>query len=281
MMLIPLKLYRPKTIEDILNFIKEGTDNITVIAGGTDIVPKLRAGTFHTDTIVDISLLKNELSCIRQVDYGLRLGALVTHDQISRSGLVQKLVPVLAQACQVVGSQQVRNVGTLGGNIANASPAADTVPVLLALDARVKLVSSRGERTVFLDDIMVGPGRTEIMLDEILTEIIIPDNSLMSTGIFRKLGIRNALNIAIASVAIIIDRVGNGRVAYGSLGPRAIRAVDVENNLNADPIKSWEGLPQIIRDTVQPISDVRATAKYRSDMAVNLTYMSLHELNLI
>lgn len=281
MLPFPFEVRRPGTLAEAMNFLKDADEQIQVIAGGTDLIPRLKKGLHPPKTILDLSLLKPELSYIRLEGNNLCIGALTTHDEVCRSELVKETVPVLAQACRVVGCQQIRNRGTLGGNIANASPAGDTLPPLLTLDSGVKLVSSRGIRAMPLEEFFLAPGKTRLERDEIISEVYIPASSLKSRGTFKKLGIRNALTISVASVAVTIDPEGKWRIAYGALAPRPVRARELERAINEERVREWGELQEFVHTVVQPISDVRASADYRREMAVNLTYMSLFELNLV
>lgn len=280
-----LEIECPSTLREALNLLKNKDGNFQIIAGGTDVIPHIKSiGKFLK--FMDISLLKSELCYIKEEKGDLRkknlirIGALTTHSKICRSNSISSKIPVLAQACRQVGSKQIRNRGTIGGNLVNASPAGDTLPVLLALDAKVKLVSSEKTREMDLKKFFVDAGKTVLEQDEILSEIIIPLSDNPIKGIYRKLGSRNALTIAIASVAVIISEKQKS-VSYGALAPTPIRAYQLEDVLLKDTLPPWDELKNIIFDTVNPISDVRASGYYRKEMASNLTYMCLKELDII
>jgi CO/xanthine dehydrogenase FAD-binding subunit len=151
----------------------------------------------------------------------------------------------------------------------------------VALDASVRLTSSRGSRIVPLDQFLVGPGQTRLGRDELISEIGVPAASLGSGGCFTKLGIRNALTIAIASVAVVVDRENRCRVAYGSLAPRAVRARDLEDAVNERKTGAGDSIRPYVLRAISPITDIRASDEYRREMAVNLTYVSLHQLGLV
>jgi CO/xanthine dehydrogenase FAD-binding subunit len=200
------------------------------IAGGTDLIPRLRQSG-GSATLLDLSALRAELDYIRLEEDALCLGAMATHDRVCSSQLVGERLPVLAQACRQVGSPQIRNRGTIGGNIANASPAADSLPALLALEAKLVLSGREGSRLVPLDDFLLGPGHTQLAAGELISQIRIPTGLLDSRGSFIKLGLRNALTISVASVAVTVDGGGKCRVAYGALAPRAVRGRALEEAL--------------------------------------------------
>ncbi|ATW24632.1 hypothetical protein DCMF_07415 [Candidatus Formimonas warabiya] len=275
------EIKNPKTLSDALEILQDGKDQIQILAGGTDVLPRLKNGFIHPKMIMDLTMLKSELSQINVENGILKIGAFVTHTQICQSTVVNNTVPVLAQACQTIGCRQIRNRGTIGGNIVNASPAGDTLPVLLALDAVVQIISRAKTRELPLDDLLLGPGKVSLGSDEMISEIRIPVKSSIMKGMFKKLGTRNALNIAIASAAVVLDSCGNKRIAYGALAPRPIRAREVEEALNQNQNLLWEDVKTIIFRTVHPISDVRASADYRKEMAANLTYMCLADLGVL
>jgi len=280
MLPVTFEIMTPKTLPDALNILHDRKDQVRILAGGTDVIPRLKDEAIHPKLLMDLTKLKADL-CQINVDNGfLRIGSLVTHTQICQSDIINNTLPVLAQACRMVGSWQIRNRGTIGGNIANASPAGDTLPVLLALDAIVKIVGKDKSREMSLDDFFLGPGKVALESDEIISEILIPYQSGIK-GIYKKLGVRNAMNIAIASVAVIIKNGGEKKIAFGAVAPRPIRAYEVEKILNQNQRPLWEEVKTVIFNSVQPISDVRASADYRKEMATNLTYMCLAELGVL
>jgi CO/xanthine dehydrogenase FAD-binding subunit len=242
----------------------------------------MRDHILEPDRIIDISALEQELSYQKLEKGIIRIGTLSTHADLSRSELILEWIPALAQACRTIGSQPIRNRGTIGGNIANGSPAADVVPVLVALDATVKLVSIETEREIRLDEFIVSPGRTALKKNEIISEICIPIGEQSYEGLFKKHGERNALVIATASVAVLVgDKDKKVRVAYGALSASPLRARELEKLLNEEGVREWGAIKKVIEETVKPISDIRASAEYRMEIACNLTYMSLVELGIL
>ena len=194
----------------------------------------------------------------------------------------------LAEAASLVGGPQIRNRGTIGGNILSASPAADTVPVLMALDAVLVLVSETGQRLVSINGFMKGPGQTAIHQGEILAEIVIP----FKTGAarFRKVGKRNALAISIINAAVYMEkeagRITTLAIAVGSAGPTALRAFHAEELLHAwkrpDSEEKWQSLHEEIAialsEDISPIDDIRATGSYRKTVAANVVLQLVREL---
>ena len=204
---------------------------------------------------------------------GLLLGAAVTHEQILRNKEVNSLFPALVEACRPFAGPPIRNRGTIGGNIVNASPAADLVPALIAYDASIKLVSAAGERQLELQDFFTAPGQTTMAQDEILTEICLPAMPNRSAARFIKLGHRKSMAISIVNTAVRVGLNSEGtisqcRIVLGAVAPTPVRAILAEDllcgeELNADTIANAAG--QACRE-VSPISDVRSTGDYRRQM---------------
>lgn len=213
--------------------LAEGTNTMKILAGGTDLVLELKEGNRPQD-IVDIGGLQ-QLRSIREDEARVVLGSLVTFSQLQQSATIFNHCRALAQAAAVVGSPQIRNQGTIGGNIANASPAADLVPCLVAMEAEVLVANKRGQRLVKISDLLKGANRTDVASDELILEISFAKLPEGSSG-FAKLGKRNALAISRISAAIAIqtdhqDRIWEARVALGSVAPNPFRSTLVETVL--------------------------------------------------
>ena len=254
---------------------------VTVLAGGTDLYPALashRAGS----PMLDISALA-PLRAITRVDGAtapaLRLGALTTWSVLAR-GALPGWARALELAAREVGGVQIQNRGTLGGNLCHASPAADGVPALLALDARIELASHRGVRALPLDQFILGPRRTARQPDELLTAIELPEPAPTARSTFLKLGHRRYLVISIAMVAIALElgadaRVTGIRLAVGSCGPMARRLPLLEERLLGRLAPLDPGVVMALIDAaalapLSPIDDVRGTATYRLDAVGSL-----------
>ncbi|MCX7274709.1 MAG: FAD binding domain-containing protein [Burkholderiales bacterium] len=254
---------------------------VTVLAGGTDLYPALashRAGS----PMLDISALA-PLRAITRVDGAtapaLRLGALTTWSVLAR-GALPGWARALELAAREVGGVQIQNRGTLGGNLCHASPAADGVPALLALDARIELASHRGVRSLPLDQFILGPRRTARQPDELLTAIELPEPAPTARSTFLKLGHRRYLVISIAMVAIALElgadaRVTGIRLAVGSCGPMARRLPLLEERLLGRLAPLDPGVVMALIDAaalapLSPIDDVRGTATYRLDAVGSL-----------
>lgn len=244
-----------------------------LLAGGTDLYAATAARTL-AGAILDLTAI-DELKGIELTGAGLRIGACASWDAVARASLPAGLA-CLQAAAREVGGRQIQNAGTIGGNLCNASPAADGVPPLLALDATVELASVRGVRRLPLGQFIVGPRQTARAPDELLTAILIPRAALMGRSMFAKLGARRYLVISIAAVAVrLVEREGRvaaAIVAVGACSPVARRLPVVEAALDGARL---DGAAARVRDAdvaagLAPLDDIRASAAYRSASAAEL-----------
>ncbi len=268
-----MSYHRPDRIEDAFAALAA---DASVIAGGTDWYPARGDGPLP-DNVLDITRLPG-FSGIARDGQGWRIGATTTWTAIARADL-PACFDGLRAAAREVGSLQIQNAGTIGGNLCNASPAADGVPALLTLDAQVRLVSPRGPRDMPLADFILGPRRTARSGDELLQSLWIPDPGA-GTGAFQKLGSRKYLVISIAMVASLA-RVEAGqmrdvRVAVGACGPVATRLRDLETALEGHAVDDAAGIVEAAPlGTLSPISDVRGSAEYRLDAVRDMILRAL------
>lgn len=279
-----IEYHRPTELTEALKLLAELKEGYRIIAGGTDLVPAARRGGVslpnHTH-IIDISSIK-ELDYIVKDDGMIRIGAVTRVSEIGVSTVVKEHVPIVADAASQLGSLQVRNLGTIGGNLCNASPAADTAPPLLVLDAKVNVRSIDGQRLVPVTELFTGPGKTILAPGEILAEIQIPITEATAGSCFIKLGRRNAFTLSIVSVATLV-KVKDGifddvRIALGAVAPTPIRASKAEEYLKGKRMSEQvidEGA-KIVAGEVKPISDVRASEEYRRDMSYILTKRAIN-----
>lgn len=217
-------LHRPKTVAEALDLLAEFGAEARVLAGGTDLMLALRARPgIKLKTIVDLSGLA-ELSFIREEGDLVKLGPLTTMARVAQSPLIASLAGLLAAAAAAVGSPQIRNRGTIGGNVANAAVCADTVPPLVALEAQVKLERRGGERWLSLPDFITGPNRTVLEPGELLTEIAFTRLPATASWGFMRLARRQAMAIARLNVAVVLDRDGEGVVTAARISPGAVLA---------------------------------------------------------
>jgi CO/xanthine dehydrogenase FAD-binding subunit len=246
-----MDVLRPRTLDEALA-LRSAHPEARPIQGGTDLMVELTFGHERPPALLDLSEVA-ELRGSSEEDGTLRLGAGLTYTEAMQQPLAGRL-PALAQAARTVGSPQIRNRGTLGGNLGTGSPAGDALPPLLAERAEVELASVRGVRTLPLDEFLLGVKRTALGPDELVTAIHVRPSGGAQT--FAKVGPRNAMVIAICSLAVVVDTAeGEVRAAFGSAAVTA-RRVDV-------PLAEAGELPDRIAAAASPIDDVRATADYR------------------
>ncbi|EHQ87585.1 FAD binding domain-containing protein [Desulfosporosinus youngiae] len=262
--------YQPESISDAVKYLASADKRLKPLAGGTDIVPAMRKGEMNVDGLVDLSKIPG-LREINIDDNELKLGSLCTFAQIEKSLLIQTQVPLLAQAAGAVGSPQIRSLGTIGGNIANASPAADTVTAFVALDAKARLESTRGTRSVPVSELLCGVGKTNISRDEIIAEIRFQIPSENSQSGFIKLGRRKALAIARMNLAIIITEhdglIDFARVSLGAVGPNPSRNTSLEEFLiGQKPSESLiDSFARFAGEEVSRMLGSRASAAYKCE----------------
>ena len=192
--------YRPQTLEEAVTLLDRSPENTKILAGGTDLIIQMRLRETKPDYLLDLGGI-NYLKEVTIKDNCLIIGSMATFNQLQRDPAVLQYLPLLAEACASIGSPQIRSRATIGGNIANAAPAADTLPALLALDAQVRLQSKDGMRTAVLAQILLDINKTDIKPTEILTEIIIPLPEKDSCQAFQKIGRRKAMAIARLNLA--------------------------------------------------------------------------------
>ena len=246
-----MEVLTPRSLAEALRIKSERPDAVP-IAGGTDLMVELNFDRRRPDTILNLGELESLRGWSRQ-NGTLRLGAGLTYTEAMTEPL-PSLLPALAEASRTVGSPQIRNRGTIGGNLGTASPAGDALPPLLVAEAEVELASVDGTRRLALDEFLVGPKRNALRSDELIVAVHLHPTGASQT--FMKVGPRNAMVIAVCSLAIAVDRErGELRAAFGSAGPvpALVRA----------PLAEADGFPAVVASAASPIDDVRGTAAYR------------------
>ncbi len=246
-----MELLRPRTLDEALDLRASHPDAVP-IQGGTDVMVEVNFGRLDPPAFLILDDVA-ELRIADRRDGRLRLGSGVTYAQLMSPPLAAA-VPALAEAARTVGSPQIRNRGTIGGNLGTCSPAGDALPPLVLLGAEVELASARGVRTLPFADFMLGPKRSALQPDELIVAVAVEDRRLPQT--FLKIGPRNAMVIAVASVALAVDAErGELRAAYGSAGP-VVRLVTA-------PLADAASFPERVAAAASPIDDIRGTAAYR------------------
>jgi aerobic carbon-monoxide dehydrogenase medium subunit len=271
----------PRSMDEFLTALHQHGGEAKVIAGGTDLIPQMRLGKLAPRVLIDPRHLF--LSGIIEDVHGIQLGASVTHTQVLDSLGLQKGYPALVNACQQVGGTPVRNRGTLAGNLANASPAADSALPLFVYDAELVISRLGGVRVIPLNEFYKGSGQTVLSEDEFIQYIRIPKPPPYTRAVFLKLGKRQAMAIALASVAVQVSFAETGqicgaRIALGSVAPMPVRAYQAESILlsNSPDDELIRQASQAARLAASPISDLRAGAEYRSQMVEVLTRRALN-----
>lgn len=284
MRLKKFEFYNPSSLPEALFLLKRFEGQGKLIAGGTDLLVQMKNHLLAPGKIINL-LNVPELKGIEEKGGELRLGALVTHDQLGKSASLRNEREILSEAAWKVGSPQIRQRGTLGGNLCNASPSADTAPALLALGAEITLAGPEGERRLPLESFFLGPGSTALRTDELLKEVFIPPTPPNTRGTYLKLGRRKSLDLALVSVAVLLTLSEDGgicrraRVALGGVAPTPLRAKDTEQVLegaNLDEIKIREAAKSASGEC-RPITDLRASTEYRQEMVRVLTKRAIQK----
>jgi CO/xanthine dehydrogenase FAD-binding subunit len=276
-------LLRPRSPADALRLLARH-EGALPIAGGTDLMVAWNAGALAGRSFLDLSPLR-EWSRIRATKKAVVLGALATHAELQRHPLVRRRLPLLAEACATVGGVQIQNRGTLGGNVANASPAGDSFPPLAVYEAAVAVVSARGRREVPFLEFFTGPKRTCLAAGELVESLRVPLPPRTPTrAVFRKVGTRaaQAISKTVAAGLLWLRRDGSVdelRFALGSMAPtvRRLRAAESfvkDRRLTPDVVREAVAL---VAEDVSPIDDVRSTAAYRLAVSRNLLLRFLRE----
>jgi CO/xanthine dehydrogenase FAD-binding subunit len=258
-----VEVITPRTLEEALR-VKAERPDARPIQGGTDLLVELNFDRTRPELILNLAEIA-ELKGWSRDNGTVRLGASLTYTEAMQRELAE-LLPALAEASRTVGSPQIRNRGTIGGNLGTASPAGDAHPPLLVADATVEIASARGARTLPLTDFFLGPKRNALAEDELVLAVRVRPTGQPQT--FMKVGPRNAMVIAVCSLAVCADRErGELRAAYGSAGPVPA--------LVTAPLDARADFPDLVADAASPIDDVRGTAAYRRHVLRVLTKRAL------
>jgi len=274
---------RVNTVSEVLEVLSGDNKKSKILAGGTDLLVMIQENIISPDEVIDISGIE-ELKGIEESSGRIRLGALVTHGRIADSNLLREKAVPLVESCDEVGSPQIRNLGTIGGNLVMASPSGDTLPALYVLGAEVILASNEGERVLPIEDFLVGVKKSAIRSDELLVAITFPGMSDDARGFFKKLGQRKALAISKVSAAAVISCldgvVASARIALGAVATTVIRTPRTESFLVGQALtpEVISEASRICSEESRAITDIRSTAGYRDEMAGLLLARGLEEL---
>lgn len=271
--------HAPVTVAAALHLLERLGSQAKILAGGTDIFPAMKKRELTPGHLISLKRIA-DLQAISADDREIRIGALATLGALERSELVRQHLTVLLNALHVMASPQIRTLATIGGNICNAVPSADTVPPLIALQASVKLLGTGSERTVPIEDFFTGPKESVLRADEILTEILIPKPLAGSGGVYIKLMRRSAMELALVGVAVQLHLDASlticesARIALGAVAPTPIRAPEAEAVLvgrKLDETLANEAATAAAKTCRPRSNSIRASVEYRRSMVKILT----------
>jgi len=273
----------PGTLQEALEILAREGEGVKVIAGGTDLVVQVLERRKSPRLLLNLSRI-GDLREIGEDGETVRIGALVTHRQIERSPILKRRAPLLCEAALLIGSPQLRNLATIGGNIVNASPVADSTPPLMALDATVSLRSARGERKIPLRAFFLGPGKTVIRRDELLAEVSFAGLGPDAAGFYERLGQRRLLSISKVGVALAARRDGAAlrgvSISLGAVASTVIMAPRTAAFIEGKPLgdEVAREAARIAEKESRAITDLRSTESYRNRMAGALLQKGLARL---
>jgi len=264
--------YRHETVEGCVKLLADMRGEARVLAGGTDLIPKMKKGKLAVTAVLDLGGVKG-LGRIVQEEGGVFVGAMVRLRELEKAESLTGPLAVLRRCAGHVSSMQVRNVATVGGNVCNASPAADTVPGLLVLDAVARIAGPKGDREVPLESFFIGPGETVLGPGELLTGLFVPAPKPRTGAVYRKYSIRGDSDLSIVGAGALVSldeggRISAARIALASVGPTPLRMKEAEEMLlgKAPGEALFRDVAAACAESCKPITDHRATAAYRRDM---------------
>ena len=277
------EMYEPKRVEEACDLLAKYRGRAKILAGGTDLLVELKRGWHKPAALINLKTVKG-LDKIRFTKKeGLRIGALVTWAQLLDSKPVARHYPLLRMAAEHMGSMQIRNTATLAGNITQASPAANGPLPLLVYDANCVVQGSNGGRTISVEKIFRGVRKNALKKGEVLTEICVPLPPAGFKGTYYKFALRAAMDLAVVGLGVLVKTRGGTfdevRIALGSVGPKPFRARNAEKILRGkkieDPLIRKAGETALVQ--CSPITDLRASKEYRSELVKELVYKGIKE----
>lgn len=273
----------PKTLNELFELLDKYGERAKIKAGGTDLLIKMNNKVLKPEVIIGLKDIQ-ELKFIKfDEKEGLRIGALATLSEVANNSVVKERYPSVAYAASVTATNQVRNMGTVIGNLCNAAPSADNAPALLALGAKAIIASRNGEKSIPLDEFFKGPGLTVLNSNEILKEVIAPIQSPNSFTVYKKLSPRSAVDIAIVNVGVSVEvkdnRFTNANIFLGAVAPIPLRAKKTEEYLKGKEVSEntiYEA-GKVASSEASPITDVRSSQEYRKLMVEIITRRAILE----
>ena len=271
----------PGSVDECLQILAKRGPDTKVVAGGTDLLPQLKNGVLKPGWVVDLSAVAELRAISEAPDGALRIGASVTARELELDARVRSRFPALAESAAMVGSVQVRNLATLGGNLCNAAPSADMAPPLLALDAEAVIAGPSGQRRVSMASFFLGVRRTVLAPGELLLEIVVPAQGAHSGGNYLRHTPRRELDIAVVGVASQVTLTGGkcttARIALAAVAPVPLRATDAEQALVGQPLtpQQIERAAELASGAARPIDDHRGSIEFRNHLVRVLTRRTL------
>jgi len=281
------EFFSPTTIAEATRILADYDGEGRALAGGTDLLIRMKRGQWTPRAVVSL----NRIAGLNDIALNgeLKLGARVTLNQLIRSPIIREHFPVLASTARTMAGVQVRTLATVGGNLCNASPSADMVPPLMALNARAVIVGLDGERVVPLDEFFVGPGKAVLQPGEILRELLVPRCDDAMRASYNKLEHRQAMDIAMVGVSVAVKirnlefgirNCEDARIVLGAVAPTPLRAKRAEEILRGNELtqERIDEAARVAAEEAKPIDDVRSSAWYRREMVEVLTRRQLMEI---
>jgi carbon-monoxide dehydrogenase medium subunit len=269
--------FEPTTIEEASSLLAQNDDEATILAGGTDLLIGLKDHIQTPKSVISLAQIPGLDGIMYDESTGLSIGGMTKMRSIEQSSIIRNRYTALAEGASEVGSIQIRNLATLGGNICNASPAADTVAALLVFGAQVEIAGTDGKRTVPIRDFFLGPGESTLKRDEIVTGFICPPRPASSGSYYIKQKIREVMDLAFIGVAASLQLtsgvVEDVKIGLAAVAPTPIRATDAEDILKGNPLTEaiLNEAASAASAQSSPISDLRCSADYREEMVRVLT----------
>ncbi|HLW72098.1 MAG TPA: xanthine dehydrogenase family protein subunit M [Candidatus Binataceae bacterium] len=273
----------PTTVDQALKLLAAHGEKARAICGGTDLIIQLRAGVRRPEHVVDLKNIADMRKLSFSLQHGLRLGAAVPAIELHESADMRRYYPGLTEAAHLIGSLQIQSRASVGGNLCNGSPAADTTPALIALAAKGRVVGPKGERMVAAEDFCVSPGRTVLNPDELLVDLQIAAPSGHSSDAYLRFIPRNEMDIAVVGVGVAVtidpadDRCIDARIGLGAVGPTPIFAKEASATLVGKKLDAAaiDKAAQLAIAVSSPIDDMRGTAEFRRHVVGVLTRRTL------
>jgi CO/xanthine dehydrogenase FAD-binding subunit len=274
------KYFKPKTPAEASDIFLESKFGV-LLAGGTDLLVEIKSGLRKPDVIISLSKIP-EMKIISEDTGNVYIGAGVTHNELIKSFLIKNRLPALSEAASKIGSHQIRNIATVGGNLCTGASCADTAPILIAYNADIELITSKSRRIVPLKEFFIFHHKTNIQKGEILLRIIIPKKHINTGSCFEKFGLREASSISVASSAVVMEFdsgiCSNINIVIGACSPTPIISYKANQIIYGKSIKELKDSPEIIEsagnaaseDSI-PIDDIRGSAEYRRHLINVLT----------